>query len=380
MIAADDAVQSMEGPARDVEARPDAFMMPEWAASRLNRASVVPLSIGLLLAIGVGDYATGVDITFTLLYVLPVSLAAWFRSRWFGFAIAAAAVVSGVVSTLASHDRHLGWPTVVWNQMGALGVFALIVWLLDNLRSYVEEEKRKHGLTVTQLRHAERLNVIGTLAAGVAHELGTPLNVITANAELIESGQLSPEKVHRALQAIRRQSARMAEIIAHLLEFGRRGGSSKAVVNLGTLVTKACSLLQPIADRATCTIVRPNPPVEVIAIVNPGEIEQVLANLILNAIQAMPDGGTVRVGCDVEPRKDASHSFARLTVQDEGSGISAVDLPKIFDPFFTTKGVGKGTGLGLAVTYGIVQDHRGTITVDTSSRGSRFVVRLPVTE
>ena len=374
----DTAVESLPPEAK-------ANLLPSAIAAHLSRRNVVPVSAALLVLVGIGDFFTGVDIAFTLLYVLPIALATWLRGRSFGYGLALSAAASGIVTAMESPGHHLAPIAVVWNQAGALGVFLGFVWLLDKLRAFVDDEQRKRGLAVSQLRHAERLNVIGTLAAGVAHELGTPLNVITGNAELLGSGHTTPEKVLRSSQAIIGQAKRMTDIISNLLEFGRRGGTSREPTDLRELIAKASALMAPIATRSQCTIVctadAEGPQAKVL--VNPGEIEQVIANLILNAVQAMPSGGRVRVKCELEPtpvgRRDAKQ-FVCLVVEDEGSGIRPADMPRIFDPFFTTKGVGKGTGLGLSVTYGIVEDHKGTIHVKSEvGHGTRFVVRLPTT-
>jgi signal transduction histidine kinase len=361
-----------------------AHLFPLALARRINRRNVVPITAALLVAAAMGDYVTGVDVTCTLLYLFPIALGTWFRDRAFGVVLSATATASGVATSLLASDHHHSARTVAWNATGTLCVFLVVVWLLDMLRSYVDEEQRKRGLAISQLRHAERLNVIGTLAAGVAHELGTPLNVITVHAELIDRDDVPRERVHKACETIQRQAKKMAQIISNLLDFGRRGGLAREKTSLTGLVATAASLLGPMAMRARCAIAAEDAGRDVTALVNPGEVEQVLANLILNAIQAMPDGGTVRVGCEVERAGDSNRrgtSYACLTVEDEGSGISPSDLPRIFDPFFTTKGVGRGTGLGLSVTYGIVQDHGGTIHVESEmGRGSRFVVRLPLSE
>jgi signal transduction histidine kinase len=351
-------------------------------SARLDERTVVPIAIVLLVATGIGDYLTGVDVAFTLFYLAPLALGTWFNGRRFGLLLTAGAIVAGSLGLIATADHHLSLLTVLWNDAGAGGVFVTFVVLLDRLHGFLDEERRKHGLAIAQLRHAERLNVIGTLAAGVAHELGTPLSVIAGNAEILDTEGLSRDKRHRASTTIVGQVKRMTDIISHLLEFGRRGGGARQLTDLRVLVAKAAKLLEPIALQSRCTIACADCPDEAKAMVNPGEIEQVLANLLLNAIQATPNGGTVRVSCEVERAsrtRRGSASFAYVVVEDEGSGIRPEDLPQIFDPFFTTKGVGKGTGLGLSVTYGIVEDHGGSIHVKSElGRGSRFVVRLPM--
>jgi signal transduction histidine kinase len=222
--------------------------------------------------------------------------------------------------------------------------------------------------------------VIGTLAAGVAHELGTPLNVIAGNAQMIDRPAVTYERVHRASETILRQTRRMSTIISHLLELGRRGGANRELTDLGALLERAATLLEPLALRRSCSIVRPKAPEKKIMVwANESELEQVIANLAMNALQASANGSSVNLDCE-QIVKDG-HPVAVLSVEDHGTGIAPEDLPRIFDPFFTTKKVGEGTGLGLSVTYGIVEDHGGAIHVRSErDHGTRFVVELPITK
>jgi signal transduction histidine kinase len=182
------------------------------------------------------------------------------------------------------------------------------------------------------------------------------------------------------------QTARITAIVQNLLDFGRRGGSAlprvKPAVELQVAVSTAVDLLAATARKrgATIELVAGAPSLAVRA--NRQEVEQVVSNLILNGIQAMPDGGqvTVETRSEQHPGRDGrTRTFGTIVVADQGRGISATDLPHIFDPFFTTKDVGEGTGLGLSVTYGIVTDLGGMIDVATElGHGTRFVVRLPL--
>jgi signal transduction histidine kinase len=348
----------------------------------LNERNVVPLALVLLVLFGIGDYVTDIEITFTLLYLLPVTLAAWFRGRPFGLTVAALATACAVVTALTS-PGHASRPwLILWNQTGVFVVFLVIVLALTRLRTYVERERRERTLAVEQLRHAERLNVIGKLAAGVAHEIGTPLNVIAGSAELLQSDRVTIEK-RRTLEAtILKQTQRISLIIRQLLDFGRRAAASKARVDLNDLVRETATLLLPLVRKRSCTLSVEATEGALPILANGSEIEQVLSNLVLNGLQAMPRGGALRVRTQIEQRTATAGSreaFACAVVEDEGVGIAAADLPRIFDPFFTTKEVGEGTGLGLSVSYGIVQDHGGVLEVSsTPGRGTQFSVLLPL--
>jgi signal transduction histidine kinase len=352
----------------------------DWLRERLTRTNVIPIAIVASLLIGAGDFATGVDVAFTLLYVFPIALGTWFRDRRFGWILALlCAVISAAaeVGWRLEHRGHFRAFWLLWNHGGSLGIFVLCVEVLDRLRTYVENERAGRRRVIEQLRHAERLNVVGKLAAGVAHELGTPLNVISTTAELLDTDAKAGPMVHASCRVIIEQSGRMATIIRQLLDFGRRGGADRSPTDLVTLVESTVALMRPLARKRQVELSLALPNRSVAAEVNRLEIGQVLSNLILNAIQAMPNGGRSIVALGVE--RERGVDVAVLTVSDEGTGIRAEDVPRVFDPFFTTKDVGEGTGLGLAVTYGIVSDHGGRVNVETDwGHGSCFTVVLPL--
>lgn len=235
-----------------------------------------------------------------------------------------------------------------------------------------------------QLRHAERLTTVGKLASGLAHELGTPLNVITLRAKSIERNAAADPAIRESAQSIAEQATRMTELVRRLLDFARRKPPKSESVVLDALVRRVSRLLDPIATKAKVTIaVEADDDVPTVR-GDAAQLEQVLTNLVLNAIQAMPGGGTVTVAMsrsDRTPPADyQGHAtdFVRIAVRDEGTGINDADLPHIFEPFFTTKDIGAGTGLGLAVCYGIVKDHEGFFDVSsTPSRGAELGVNLP---
>jgi signal transduction histidine kinase len=340
-------------------------------ADRLTRHSVVPLSLIMILLIGVGDALTGIEMPFTILYLLPIGLGTWYRSHRFGIVLSLLSTASSLLSLALVHMSPF---LVAWNLAGAALLFVSASWAVSELRAYVERERTLRAMAIDQLRHAERLNVIGTLAAGVAHELGTPLNVIAGCAELIAETN-EDASIRKRTTMILEQIQKVSSIIRRLLDFGHRGRTETTTVDLNALAHTATELLQSTARKRGCSIVLdPGPDAHTLG--NAPELEQVLSNLILNGLQAMHEGEVhVQVGVD------RTRQIASIAVEDQGSGIPPEHLPRIFDPFFTTKGVGEGTGLGLSVSYGIVRDHRGTIEVDTTpGRGSRFTVLLPLAD
>lgn len=256
---------------------------------------------------------------------------------------------------------------------------------LAEARDKVSDETAARVAAVEQLRHADRLTTVGKLASGIAHELGTPLNVISGRAQLIAGRDTTPEEARAGAIIIRDQAKRVTAIIRQLLDFARRGATPKTRLDLREVASRCATMLESIATKAgvSLTVVLRETPVPSIA--ETAQLEQALANLVVNAIQATSNGGSVliEVGDElVTPPPEhggTAGSYGFLRVTDTGSGMGEDTAARVFEPFFTTKDVGVGTGLGLSVAYGIVRDHGGWIDVDTSpGRGSRFSIRLPL--
>ncbi len=254
---------------------------------------------------------------------------------------------------------------------------------LASARERLRTETDARIAAFEQLRHADRLKTVGRLASGMAHELGTPMNVVLARAELI--GLEAPsEAAVESVKIIKAQIRRMAAMTRQLLDFGRRGRARKQAIDLDELSRRTVQLLDPLAKRQNITVELRPCETDVTVEADGSQILQVLSNIVENAIHAMPNGGKVCLAVEAGPFPPVGNSrkcelgYARLSVEDQGIGISAENLEHIFDPFFTTKEVGKGTGLGLSIAYGIVQDHGGWIEVTSSPGvGSRFLIYLP---
>jgi two-component system NtrC family sensor kinase len=237
---------------------------------------------------------------------------------------------------------------------------------------------------IEQLRHADRLRMVGQLASGVAHELGTPLNVVAGRASLISSGRLTPESIVESAQVIKTQADRMAGIIRQLLDFSRSGKSHRTNVDLQMIVRQTVQILQPLSQKNGVQIEVKEPTKTMSACVDPGQIQQVLTNLVVNAIQATPPDGrvTIEVSNETFPSKNdepgPATDYCCLSVTDTGQGIPEEIRGRLFEPFVTTKDIGQGTGLGLSIAYGIVQEHGGWIDVHSEpGHGSQFRVYLP---
>jgi two-component system NtrC family sensor kinase len=235
------------------------------------------------------------------------------------------------------------------------------------------------------LEHADRLTTVGRLAAGLAHEVGTPLNVISQRAQMVLAREVTGEAVFDAVRVVAEQADRITVIIRQLLDFARRRGPAKSVRDLRDVVAGVVSLLTPLAQKRRVAIARVQPDEAVEVELDAGQIHQALANLIVNAIDAMPAGGTMTVTVSrgrADPPAELggrAAEFARVEVRDEGEGIPVEALPHVFEPFYTTKEVGEGTGLGLSVAYGLVREHGGWIAAQNApAGGSVLTLYLPL--
>lgn len=232
------------------------------------------------------------------------------------------------------------------------------------------EEERAH--LQQQLIHADRLATIGQLAAGVAHELNEPLGSILGFAQLARKCPGLPEPAARDIEKIVTGSLYAREVIKKLMVFARRVPARKALVNLNQVVEDSLYFLEARCAKAGTRVVRELAPELPEIHGDAAQLKQVLVNLVVNAVQAMPDGGTLTV------RTRANGPASSLIVEDTGTGMNEEVLGKIFLPFFTTKDVGEGTGLGLPVVHGIVSSHGGSIDVQSRpGQGTRFEIRLP---
>ncbi len=248
----------------------------------------------------------------------------------------------------------------------------------------LQQEVTARNTAQDALRHADRLKTVGILAAGIAHELGTPLNVVAMRARMISTGEVQGDEAKSNAQIIHQQTGQMTRIIRQLLDFARRETPRMTHFSLDQVAASAVTILQPLVEKGGCTLaVAPSETVEVDGDAN--QLQQVIANLVINGVQAMPQGGPVTLTVKkvrATPPPDLGgpeRAYARLDVHDRGTGIDPDVLPHIFEPFFTTKPVGDGNGLGLPVAWGIVKDHLGWIAVDSRPGvGTTFSLYLPL--
>jgi two-component system, NtrC family, sensor kinase len=235
-----------------------------------------------------------------------------------------------------------------------------------------------------RLQHADRLRTIGQLASGVAHELGTPLSVIGVRARLIVTGEATGNEVAENARVILDTSSRMTALVRQLLDYSRRQGAQMELVDLRQVVNGSLAMVEPLADKHGVQVETQLPERPVLVCADQTQLQQVVTNVAVNGIQAMPRGGRLRIEVGQgRPggslgRADSHGDFAWIRVTDDGPGVAPEHLDHVFDPFFTTKPVGEGTGLGLAVVHAIVQEHGGSVTVSNEpGHGASFTVFLP---
>ncbi|MCU1234639.1 MAG: sensor signal transduction histidine kinase, partial [Candidatus Solibacter sp.] len=237
--------------------------------------------------------------------------------------------------------------------------------IIDDVTDRAELEQR--------LVQADKLTSIGLLAAGVAHEVNTPLAVISTYAQMLAKQVAEDSQKSIILEKIAKQTFRASEIVNSLLNFSRTSTTSFGAINVNKVVQETLSLLEHQLTNSGIQI-RTDMDGSLPAVQgNAGKLQQVFLNLILNARDAMSAGGTIEI------RSWSEGSGARIEVSDTGHGIAPENLHRIYDPFFTTKAARKGTGLGLSVTYGIIQEHGGSIEVfNRRDGGATFRVELPL--
>ncbi len=316
-------------------------------------------------------------------YYIPILLAA----LWFGWRGGlAAATLAGM-----SYIPHImmAWsfdPEYRANQYIEIGMFFAIATLTGLLADHERAQRRKVEETATklsevytqlqrsfeQLRRADRLSALGELSAGLAHEVRNPLGSIEGAVQILGRRDLAEETRLEFKEMASREVARLKGLVTHFLEFARPQPPHVVASDIGLLLQSVAKLASETARLAQVEIVVEAAKALPSISVDPEQIRQVLLNLTINATQAMPNGGQIRL------RAVQDGEFVRIEVEDEGVGIPAEDEERVFDPFYTTRS--NGTGLGLPIAYQIVSQHGGHITaLKNPERGMTFVVTLPVT-
>jgi two-component system, NtrC family, sensor histidine kinase HydH len=350
-------------------------------------------AVALAIVLGVVDYITGREWAISAFYLLPTCLAGWVAGRLAGFALGALCTGVWFLSDTLSGPTYQ-YPLIpVWNAIMLFVFFFVVVYLLTAFRSshyHLEQtvERRTAALRAEmeegkRLEHAklqaERLAVVGSMAAQVAHEIRNPLGAISLNLDLIgqevnarASSKAHPSgECHVLLREMRLQVLRIHQVLQEYLRFGRMPKSKRAVVSLKGFLEEKLNFVQPVLDQKhvelSKTLDPELPPVRADA----EQLWEALLNLIRNAVDAMPDGGNLTISAK---RNGAE---ALVSISDNGRGMTDEEARNLFVPFFTTKS--DGTGLGLAYAQRVISEHGGKIDCATArGKGSTFSIQLPL--
>ncbi len=264
-------------------------------------------------------------------------------------------------------------------EVATMGIF-------NDLREKIAQEEKIKEVLMRAAR-AEKLASLGQLAAGVAHEINNPLTGILLYGGLLLEDLAFEDPKYQDLQAIIEDANQCRNIVKSLLAYSRQTSANKETLELNELVDQSLRLIRDQSLFINIEVAKQLAEEKMLIKVDRSQLNQVIINLVINAVDAMERKGilTLRTYCDLHKSKGAgkraAKGFAYLEISDTGSGIAEANLPRIFDPFFTTKELGKGTGLGLSTAYGIVHENGGTIWVkQTSQEGTTFILELPLSQ
>ena len=266
---------------------------------------------------------------------------------------------------------------------------------IDNTRLYERLHREKAALAEAnqtirraqeQLVQSEKLAAVGQLAAGIVHDVRNPMQIILSHAQMtldaLQVDSCSKDELIDSFTEIEKGVMHVNEIVSNLLVFARQTTPSFGLVTLASIATETLAFLRPQIAKAKVEVVTAWAPQPFDVYADTNQIKQVIINVVINALQAMPSGGTLTVSTRHE--REGDHRWEVLSIQDTGVGMTREQRGKIFDPFYTTKTAGKGpggTGLGLSVSYGIIENHGGQIRVESEpGKGSTFVILLPTKE
>ena len=243
---------------------------------------------------------------------------------------------------------------------------------LARTQARLDEELAARVGILEQLRHADRLRVVGEISSEVAHQIGTPLAAARARAQLLAQSEVPTDRVTDTANSIVSDVDRVSNIVRRLLDFARRRSGPRTRVDAAQWADATLDILRPLTGKRRVALELRKPEAGVDVVIDELEMQQALTNLVMNALAASPEGSIIEVALAAEP------SMLRIDVVDQGTGIAPDALQHVFEPYFTTKQAGEGTGLGLSVAHGIVREHGGTIDLEsTLGEGTRVTVRVP---
>ena len=346
--------------------------------------------IGVVAAISSLHYVTApsrvvLHELYNYLCYIPIILGAYWYGIWGGLAIAALTSVAFIPHIRSTWATNAPYTTSQYAQVVVFHLLGLTVgWLAVSQRrltaryrdaaASLERANRELRESQGHLRRADRLSALGEIAAGLAHEIQNPLAGIKGALEIVAS-RARPDTPEAEFADIGgKELARLETLVREFLAYARPRDPAPRPTDVPDLVEHVTALLRPEADKRGVRLAPeyPSTSADLSLNIDPDQMTQVILNVVLNAIQANPSGGVVRIHMSMEP------SWGTIDVIDQGPGIAPEHVSRIFDPFFTTKS--RGTGLGLAISQRIVAAHRGTITaLPGSPAGTIFRIRLPRT-
>ncbi|HXK59916.1 MAG TPA: ATP-binding protein [Acidobacteriota bacterium] len=343
----------------------------------------------LIVVISGFHYGTSTDYLYLheiyqRIYYIPILLAAFWYGPWGG--VLAASLTSALyVYHIQAHWAH--FPSYTLNQYAEIilyHVIAVIIGFLsqrerrqrERLEAASQELSRAYDQiqqTFDQLRQSDRLAALGQLSAGVAHEIRNPLGSIKGSIEILESEFPADHPKREFVDIIKEETSRLNNIVAAFLKFARPASPSMQLTSVGELIDSTLTLLKKEAEASRVNLEVHHASSLPAIRLDPDQIRQVLLNIVLNGIQAMPAGGRVEVRSSY---RDSDRSVI-IEVSDTGNGQPPEDLDQLFDPFYTTKP--HGTGLGLSISYQLVHNHKGNLTVRRNDQGGlTFGISLPL--
>lgn len=315
-------------------------------------------------------------------YYIPIVLASFWFEIWGGLATAI-----GLTALYLIHIRH-DWshhPDYSFQQYAEIAMYLIIATLvgylsqiqrktrvkLENTGSQLRAAYQKLNETFDRLRHSDRLASLGQLSAGIAHEIRNPLGSIQGAVDILAQDLPPEDPKSEFAQIARKEISRLEKLTGEILQFSKPAPPKQLPIDWREIVDAACRLCSDQAHHQGVEIVRPVESPGATILVDPEQIKQVLINILINAIQAQPDGGRILV----QGKVDAGE--LTLSVRDHGSGMSPEQLDHIFDPFFTTRR--EGTGLGLSISFQLVKNNGGRIQATSEpGKGSCFHLSFPI--
>lgn len=368
---------------------PSTRTIQQWQQKNVRPLLMISIS---LLIISYLHYSTAPGISqlhavYRYFYFLPIVYGALQFGYWGGLFTALATTLLFIPHILLRWDVQMldafNDLLVVFIFFGVALITGITIDRLNRVQVKQAQTAAKLALSLDKLqkqgealRRSERLNSLGTLAGGLAHEIRNPLGIIRASAQLLEleSDGAAAEAVAETVTVIRQETSRIDQLIQELINYAGDDGPKMARINLCALVEQACKRLRPIVDAEGILLRVDVPQAAIEATVDAIQIEKALVNLCMNAIQALNGSGTMTI---VARRLLEPKPMIQLEVVDDGPGISPSELSRIFDPFYSTKD--RGVGLGLSVVQRIVDDHDGYIQVQSElGEGTKFVMDIPV--